>query len=150
MRAQRGGFVRWHILSTEQQIISSTYWELYWEGCMDVFSISVGLEERDSGVMPIALENTQLCMLVRDLGSDLEQLQKLKRSQVVDIYYGLENASFVLEQKRIQKVLEAEGHFLMKDPCGMLQPRWVGGTKICCLTCTHLDFQSSGKVYREL
>ncbi|EYE98322.1 serine-proline rich protein [Aspergillus ruber CBS 135680] len=94
IRVQRGGSVRWHILSTEQQIISSTYWESYWGNCTDVFSISVGLE-RDSGVMPIALENTQLCNLVRDLGSDLEQLQKLKRSQVVDICYGLKDVGFV-------------------------------------------------------
>ncbi|ODM15201.1 putative alpha-N-arabinofuranosidase B [Aspergillus cristatus] len=77
MRAQRGGSVRWHILSTEQQIISFTYWESYWEGCTDVLSMSVGLK------------------LVRDLGSNLEQLQKLKRSQVVDICYGLKNAGFV-------------------------------------------------------
>lgn len=28
----------------------------------------------------------------------------------------------MLEQKRIQKVLEAEVHLLIKDPCGMLQP----------------------------
>src|SRR5699024_10524781 len=39
-RAQRGGFIRWHILNTEQKTISLTYRD----DRMNVFSVSVGLE----------------------------------------------------------------------------------------------------------
>lgn len=38
--AQRGGFIRWHMLSAEQTIISTTHRD----GCMDVFPVSVTLE----------------------------------------------------------------------------------------------------------
>lgn len=40
MRAQRGGFIRWHILTAGQTFISSTYRD----GLMDVFPASVTLE----------------------------------------------------------------------------------------------------------
>lgn len=38
--AQRGGFIRWHMLSAEQTIISTTHRD----GCMDVFPVSVTLK----------------------------------------------------------------------------------------------------------
>ncbi|KAI2825393.1 hypothetical protein CBS147321_1041 [Aspergillus niger] len=89
MRAQSGGFIRWHILSADQRILSSTHRD----GCMNACS----------GVLPIVLEPTQLRKLVRDLGSDLEQLRKLKRSQVADVWFGLENAGFV-ERSQVQAI----------------------------------------------
>lgn len=40
IRAQSGGFIRWHILSAGETIISSTHRD----GCMDVFFALVTLE----------------------------------------------------------------------------------------------------------
>lgn len=40
MRAQSGGFIRWHILSSKQTIISSTYRS----DCMNVFPATITLE----------------------------------------------------------------------------------------------------------
>ncbi|PYH50486.1 uncharacterized protein BO96DRAFT_461003, partial [Aspergillus niger CBS 101883] len=90
MRAQQGGFIRYHILSTEQEIISSTYRT----SCINMTNITVGLEEQGPGAMP-PLEEKQSRKLVRDLGSDLEQLGQLKISQVASVGYGLEKAGFV-------------------------------------------------------
>ncbi|ODM19126.1 hypothetical protein SI65_05743 [Aspergillus cristatus] len=105
IRAQSGGFIQWHILSAGETIISSTHWD----GCMDVFFALVTLKDR-SRVMPLDLNKTQLCQLVRGLGSDLEQLQKLKRSQVADIWYGLEHAGFVecgcVKSSQVQEVIQ--------------------------------------------
>lgn len=105
IRAQSGGFIQWHILSAGETIISS----MHWDGCMDVFFALVTLKDR-SRVMPLDLNKTQLCQLVRGLGSDLEQLQKLKRSQVADIWYGLEHAGFVecgcVESSQVQEVIQ--------------------------------------------
>ncbi|GAA87892.1 conserved serine-proline rich protein [Aspergillus luchuensis IFO 4308] len=93
MRAQSGGFIRWHILSADQRIISSTHRD----GCMNVFAASITMEAC-SGVMAIVLETTQL-------RADLEQLRKLKRSQVADIWYGLEYAGFV-ERSQVQEAIQ--------------------------------------------
>ncbi|RAK94828.1 serine-proline rich protein [Aspergillus ibericus CBS 121593] len=89
IRAQRGGFIRCHTLSTEQKIISSTHRA----GCVNMLHVTVGLE--DPGEMPLLLEEKQSRKLVRDLGSDLEQLGQLKSFQVANIGYGLTNAGFV-------------------------------------------------------
>ncbi|ODM16671.1 hypothetical protein SI65_07636 [Aspergillus cristatus] len=105
IRAQSGGFIQWHILSAGETIISL----MHWDGCMDVFFALVTLEDR-SRVMPLDLNKTQLCQLVRGLRSDLEQLQKLKRSQVADIWYGLEHAGFVehgcVKSSQVQEVIQ--------------------------------------------
>lgn len=82
---------------------------------MDVFSTTVGLEERGSEVIPIVLEETQLRKLVRDLGSDLEQLRKLKRSQVIDVCSGLENAGFV-ECFEVQEAIQ-DNHSVLPGNC---------------------------------
>ncbi|KAI2941809.1 hypothetical protein CBS147321_5676 [Aspergillus niger] len=81
MRAQQGGFIRYHILSTEQEIISSTYRT----SCINMLNVTVGLDEQGPGAMPLILEEKQSRKLVRDLGSGLEQLGRLNIFQVASV-----------------------------------------------------------------
>ncbi|CAK40084.1 uncharacterized protein An08g12080 [Aspergillus niger] len=72
MRAQQGEFIRYHILSTEQEIISPTYRT----SCMNMLNVTVGLDEQGPGAMPLILEEKQ-------------------SRKVASVGYGLEKAGFV-------------------------------------------------------
>ncbi|GKZ98163.1 hypothetical protein AnigIFM59636_002187 [Aspergillus niger] len=60
-----------------------------------MLNVTVGLDEQGPGAMPLILEQKQSRKLVRDLGSDLEQLGQLNIFQVASVGYGLEKAGFV-------------------------------------------------------
>ncbi|KAL2812035.1 hypothetical protein BDW59DRAFT_155384 [Aspergillus cavernicola] len=65
------------------------------EGCTNTYFVLIGLDVPSSGANPNILDESQLCKLVEALGTDLDDIRKLMRDQVVHVINTLREAGIV-------------------------------------------------------
>ncbi|KAE8386946.1 hypothetical protein BDV23DRAFT_162228 [Aspergillus alliaceus] len=90
-QAEAGGSIGWHMLWTEEKIISSTCSA----SCEDMYWAMVSIVEPDQGVNADILTKHELRQLVKDLRIDMKELGKLERFQVTDLFRRLKALDYV-------------------------------------------------------